>query len=319
MKEAGLQQPIPGLAGMAESGVFYDCPPYGKCWRPASTAAQSELQPHPFGVLNTPTAAKVNAADQQILVNRTMLTRCSMEAWQVAAGRQGRMPVLSSGVQYGPCLAGSWAAPPNASASGQPFYFNNPCWDPLTYAYSPDCAVYPMWVAGGWVPEECHIVKLQHHRIGILPRHPLGRPAQPPANGKSRILALGLEHGKLQARVENAPAKLVTFASSAAATFERNSEKSGLTSAPRAPQPVIEGKLTASLLPHTETIAAAHTDVSKAPNAIHFDYKSGNFVGRPSVGSSAHPVVIAHVGQAGSIGSASPWSRIRRWRTRNFE
>jgi hypothetical protein len=304
MKEAGLQQPIPGLAGMAESGVFYDCPPYGKCWRPASTTAQSELQPRTFGILNTPTAANANVTDQQILVNRAMLTRCPMQAWQVAATRQGRVPVLFSGIQYGPCLAGSWAAPPTASASSQPFYFNNACWDTSPYAYSPDCTVYPLWVAGGWVPEQCRIVKLQHHRIGILPRHPLGRPAQPAPNQKSPILVLDLEHGRLQARVENAPAKPVAVASSAAATFERNSDKTGLTSALRAPQPVIEARLTASLLPHTVSIAAGHTDASKAPNAMQFDYKSGNFVGHANTGSSARPMVMAHVGQGGSVGSA---------------
>jgi len=310
MKDANLQQPIPGLAGMVEGGAFYDCPPYGKCWRPASAAAQSDLQPRQFGVLTAQTAEIAGAASQQILVNQTMLTRCPMQAWQVAAGRQGRVPVQSSSIQYGPCLAGSWAAPPNAtagSAGGQSFYFNNPCqyWDPqLTYVYPLDCGGYPLWVVGGWTPHQCQIVKLQHHRIGILPRHPLERPGQPAVNEKSKILALGLDHGKLQARIENAPAKPVTVASAAAASFERNSEKSGLTVAPHASQPVIESRLTASLVPHSVT-AATHTEPSKAPNAIRFDYKTGNFVGHSTAGNNAHGVVMAHIGQGGNLGSAS--------------
>jgi len=34
MQEAGLQQPIPGLAQLKGKGAFYDCQPYGKCWEP---------------------------------------------------------------------------------------------------------------------------------------------------------------------------------------------------------------------------------------------------------------------------------------------
>jgi hypothetical protein len=34
MKDSGLTSPIPGLAEMNGQGTFFDCAPYGTCWRP---------------------------------------------------------------------------------------------------------------------------------------------------------------------------------------------------------------------------------------------------------------------------------------------
>lgn len=34
MHEAGIEEPIPGLADLAGRGRFFDCAPYGRCWEP---------------------------------------------------------------------------------------------------------------------------------------------------------------------------------------------------------------------------------------------------------------------------------------------
>ncbi len=34
MKESGLNEPLPGMADMADHGSFFDCKPYGTCWVP---------------------------------------------------------------------------------------------------------------------------------------------------------------------------------------------------------------------------------------------------------------------------------------------
>jgi hypothetical protein len=52
MKEAGLTEPIPGLAEMSGQGKFFACEPYGMCWEPtqgwtghAAVGPQAEAQP----------------------------------------------------------------------------------------------------------------------------------------------------------------------------------------------------------------------------------------------------------------------------------
>jgi hypothetical protein len=34
LQKSGLKEPIPGLADLVRNGHFFDCPPYGKCWKP---------------------------------------------------------------------------------------------------------------------------------------------------------------------------------------------------------------------------------------------------------------------------------------------
>jgi len=51
LKQSGLQEPIPGLAGLVETGKFFDCAPYGKCWQPNEPA---QLAPSPSGVAIEP-------------------------------------------------------------------------------------------------------------------------------------------------------------------------------------------------------------------------------------------------------------------------
>jgi hypothetical protein len=52
MKDAGLTEPVPGLAEMSGQGKFFACEPYGMCWEPTegwsgdkAELAQAEAQP----------------------------------------------------------------------------------------------------------------------------------------------------------------------------------------------------------------------------------------------------------------------------------
>ena len=41
LKASGLSSPIPGLAQMAQAGIFFPCEPYGTCWRPNPSQSQA--------------------------------------------------------------------------------------------------------------------------------------------------------------------------------------------------------------------------------------------------------------------------------------
>ena len=165
MREAGLKEPTPGLVGLVQSGKFFDCPPYGKCWQPNPIAVPEGVR---ADALETTQSGLAHAGTRQgtVVVNNTLLTRCPMEAWRMTAA-QGNP--AGGTIPYGTCFAGSWD-------SSQAGYFYDPCafkyrWDPLDYN-RPQCWVYPTWVAGRRHHHNCHFVKTGKHGIGIVPRHP---------------------------------------------------------------------------------------------------------------------------------------------------
>jgi len=49
MKEAGLKEPLPGLADMKAQGSFFDCQPYGTCWEPTNGWAKAPAVKHVAG------------------------------------------------------------------------------------------------------------------------------------------------------------------------------------------------------------------------------------------------------------------------------
>src|SRR5271165_5343166 len=118
LKESGMEEPIPGLAEMMASGTFMDCAPYGKCWHMNNTGTGARITQ----TAATPRLADVTAQaassgpsghgygtgggrNSQILVNRTMMTRCPMQVWQTTArGQQNGAQTVP--VQYGTCFTG---------------------------------------------------------------------------------------------------------------------------------------------------------------------------------------------------------------------
>ena len=290
MREAGLKEPTPGLAGLVQSGKFFDCPPYGKCWQPNAITEPEAVR---ADAMETAQGGQTRSGTRQggVVVNNTMLARCPMEAWRMTAAQQGNP--AGSAVQYGTCFAGSWnSSQPN---NDDPCLHRNRL-DPL-YNYWPQCWVYPTWVVGRRHHHNCHFVKTGKHGIGIVPRHPGDEKGKPLGNAKSGVLVLTAEKGKLQAGQEPAPNKGIQLVAKASTGIERGL----LENAPRVSQPVIEGKFAATILPHG-TVSAGHIENSKNLTAIRFDYKSGNFVGRSEAGGSSHAEVAAHVGSGGGAG-----------------
>lgn len=342
LNESGLKEPIPGLAGLVEAGRFLDCPPYGKCWQP-NEPGQLTQSPSPAAVepptgqpavgprmltdaesMPEPTAQSAPAQSESgtggILVNSTMLTRCPMQAWQVAAAAQngGVQPAP----QYAPCFAGSWAslassqstAPSTASAQStspsrtsrrRTYTYDDPCYyfDPLTgrRILRPECNnyVYKTWVVGQRHRRPCHFVKLAHRQIGIVPRHPGDRSGYPLGNAKSGILVLDLEKGTLHAGLENAPAKGVQAVSSVPASLQHGVDRA-VEHASSVAQPQIEARLVESLVPRS-MLPKDHPVSAKDVTAIRFDYHSQNFVGHSGAGGGEHGVVVGHYG-GGSVG-----------------
>jgi hypothetical protein len=305
MKESGLTEPIPGLAGMVESGRFFDCVPQGKCWQPNAPAAEGGTQlatnltaqgspemsvPSGVGI-----ASSIPSSDtESVVVNRTMMTRCPLEAWRMTASQQGNDAGATP--QYGTCLAGTW----NASSWNQNDP-QDPCWrrDPMTQrlTYWSGCDVYPTWVVGGRHRHECHFLKTGKHQIGIVPRHSLDQKGRPPVNLKSGILVLTAEKGKLQAGVERSPGKGITVVNNP----PRGMERGLVENAPRVGQPVIEAKVASAILPKG-TVGVIPTKAEKNVSVARLDFRSGNFVGRTGASAGGHGVVMGHVGGGGGGG-----------------
>jgi hypothetical protein len=116
-------------------------------------------------------------------------------------------------------------------------------------------------------------------------------------NAKAGILVLTTEKGVLKAGVEPAPGKEAQEATSVPRAIQRGTA----SSAPRVAQPVIEAKMAAAILPKG-TLSAQQTATMKNVNAVHFDFKSQNFVGRTADGGASHSVVVAHASSGGSSG-----------------
>ena len=306
LQQSGMTEPIPGLAEMVAEGKFFDCAPYGKCWAAKDAAApqsaNASLEPAvALGQLGGARLALASAtgphgqqggqgtAKGSIVVNPAMTSRCPMQAWRVTS--QGGL--APNGVQYGPCLAGSWS--------------DAQWWDPCgrrhldPWYWDDDCFVYPTaWVAGRRHRHPCHFLKTKHG-IGIVPRHPNDKPGRPPVNAKNGVMVLTTAKGHLHAGMEPLPARALTMESHVPWAMLR-SVQHAVETAPRADRPVIEAKMAESFLPKG-LAPVEHGSAPKSVTAIRFDYHSGNFVGQPRGAGEVggHGVVVGHVGSGGGI------------------
>jgi hypothetical protein len=324
LKESGMKQPIPGLAGMMETGKFFDCAPYGRCWQP-NPVAQTAMTNGPQAPVAMDVAAHVQQGSQdtqgsstgaapagsggtrpgQILVNQTMASRCPMETWQVTRDAQGKQHAQL--VQYGPCFAGSWNYPYDASYDSCGNLNNLYFWGYVPAGCAPYYS-YPVWVPGRRHHHECHWVKGNGHQVGFVPRSPLDKPGKPPVNAKAGIFVLSAEKGRVAAGVLAAPSKGVQMEARAPGGAERGIAKAGLESAARVGQPEIQAKMSAEILPAGMANANAKHGEVGAVSAVRFDYKSGNFVGKTGGvvgGGAGHSVVVAHGGGGGGFGGGS--------------
>ena len=309
LKESGMQEAIPGLAEMVAGGKFFDCAPYGKCWKANDAGApggeKAALEPAvavgrmgrarvvlaSAGMPEGQQAAANGTAKKRVVVNPTMTRRCPMQTWWLQ--RQGG--ASQGGIIYGPCFAGSWT---------------DAQWDPCQrwqlYAWysAADCFVYPtVWVAGRRHHHPCHFVKTKQG-IGIVPRHPNDKPGRPPVNAKNGVMVLAMAKGHLQAGMEPMPSRGLTMEPHVPWNMLRSVQHE-VETAPRVERPVIEAKMSESFLPKG-LAPVEHGGGAKNVTAIRFDYHSGNFVGQlRGMGvesGGGHGVVVGHVGGGGGGG-----------------
>ena len=232
MKEAGLSQPIPGLAAMNDTGKFFPCPPYGTCWEPTGgwTGTDAEVQagPEQKQQVAKPAEAVASRAENKDTI--------SVEALQAAPGKYQALPQ-----QNGPMLN------VNArSASGVGLYDDyfpcSPWWErtflrrdpvtglmrlmPASYMFNPYPYRWAVCHAGSWIHLNRRYVwvvgiKRHHHpvhwvkegrAVGFVPIHPRDVAGKPPVNLKYGIFhptdkkGDGIEH---VAHHEGQPLKLL--------------------------------------------------------------------------------------------------------------
>jgi hypothetical protein len=162
MQQAGLTEPIPGLADMAAQGTFFDCAPYGKCWEPTAgwaapqTAAPAASSPH-------------------------------------ASPKSALLPIVQwEDVDLFPCFPGavSEIVAMDPLTHQRRVLFSNI--DDSSYPYQ-----WAVCHTGGWIRHRHHYVwvvgRHRHHhppirwvkahgRTGFVPLHPKDRTGKPPLN-----------------------------------------------------------------------------------------------------------------------------------------
>jgi hypothetical protein len=255
MKEAGLHDPIPGLAGMVASGKFSDCAPYGKCWEPNEIVERAESASQATQAAQTapqaPQSASANGPkrNKKTVVNNTLLVRCPMEAWTSVSS--------PNWIQYGTCFYGTWERRRRVIQH----HHKHPC----------------------------YFVKTKHG-IGIIPKHPLDVKGKPPINAKSGIFVLVAQKGQLHAEVQPPPTKGIQLLENPPSRLERGL----MQSAPRVTPPAIQAKLNENVLPHG-ILSVARTGEAKNVTDIRYDYKSKAFVGSTGPLGNTHLQVVAHV------------------------
>jgi len=342
-KEAGLKEPIPGLVGMVENGRFFDCVPYGKCWELVEKAPQSGAQAAPgaSGELLSSTGASTGLRTGQttgpgvganatqrtgsspgsgtgsgtgpstgnmrrgFVISKTLLTECPMEVWQYsmrrldAAGHPapGEPEQRFTTQSFGTCYWGNWVeTTPEGCSSGSHHG--------RRARGGGDCLPHWRWVVGPRHRKEpFHFVKVRHG-IGIVRTHRPGEKGTPAKNTKSNVLVLNAGKNGLQARTVLTAAKDLRVEQNVPKGLAKNS----LQGLPRVEKPVIQGRLTESVIDGGRLrapLAGSKKDEASGANS-RYDYKTRNFVafGGATGDSRGHgsPVVIAHLGRNGMQG-----------------
>ena len=298
LQESGLTEPVPGLADLAKNGRFFDCPPYGRCWEPNQEADKqvNPAQPMAQQTSQIHAPAKRNVPQRgPFVINRTLLTRCPMETWVYTVNRPDASGQLEPDDQFAPytlqsfpwmgCFAGSW-------------YYRGR---------------RPVYVIGHRHHHHHHPYWTVHtaHGLAIVPRSPLDRKGQPPANAKNGIFVLKQQVDGLQGKFEhNSLSANQHWQTSVPKSFTQ--EPNFTAGVAKVAAPVIQGHMVNL---GSAGIAKSIQAAARPENAIHFDYMSKNFVApRASMfpGSSGHsgggPVVVAHVGSHSVSGGGTAHS-----------
>jgi len=295
LAESGLSEPIPGLVDLVQNGHFFDCPPYGRCWEPneqtsetqATEGRQAEEQQPPSGNH----AKQVRPKQQRTIpINFTLLTRCPMEAWRYSVPLMD-LPrsldetyIIETLFPWSGCFTGRW-------------YFRGR---------------HPVYVIGHRHHHHHQPFWTVHtaHGLGVVPRSPLDRKGQPPANAKYGTFVLAQEKNGVLGRFDPTPVSTKEhWKTGVPKSFAQ--DRNLTASVPKVPTPLIQGRMV-SVVNSFADMAKAIQGASQPENAIHYDYQTRNFVaprgsviGGNASRSSGGSVVVAHVGSHGVSGGGT--------------
>jgi hypothetical protein len=282
---SGLGEPIPGLVDLVQNGHFFDCPPYGKCWEPneESTEAQGTEVPQAQGQ-QPPSAppGKIRPKQPPVPFDVTLLTRCPILAWRYNLLRMDPFSKLDQTLAmesfpWSGCFTGRW-------------YFRNH---------------RPVYVIGHRHHHPHHPCWTVHtaHGLSIIPRSPLDRKGQPPANAKYGTFVLARDKNGVHGSFDPAPPSgNQHWQTSVPKSFAQ--ERALMVGIPKVSAPVIQGRMV-TMAGGAANVAKAIQAASRPENVVPYDYQSKNFVAPrdsrfPGASQSgAGPVVVAHVGSHG--------------------
>lgn len=202
MKAAGLTSPLPGLADMKGQGTFFPCAPYGTCWEPAGSPADSDAQqqaasrrpaqlmnvnfsPHRFGTAQIMPTGPAGALDPGYV---DVFSPCYPSALRYRVQKDpitGKARLIDTGLG-GRSSPWGWAV---CHAGGFVHRRHHYVW----------CAGAKRHHLGAF-----HWVK-SGHRAGFVPIHPYDVKGRPPVNRKEEVYAVNDKHGHSLERIKFDP------------------------------------------------------------------------------------------------------------------
>jgi hypothetical protein len=189
MKEAGLTEPIPGLADMNGQGTFYPCAPYGTCWQPQK------------GWTGNGWAGQPTQAETAAIARQTVSVAALQQGGSSQASQPGQPAIKTKFVvqdDFFPCSemrARSVYAIDAVTGRKRLVWTDVAAGQPLPY----DWAVCH---TGSWIRDRGHYAwvvghRPHHHRpchwvqvgktVGFVPIHPLDVKGKPPVNLKDGL------------------------------------------------------------------------------------------------------------------------------------
>jgi hypothetical protein len=249
MKEAGLHEPLPGMADMVAKGSFFDCQPYGTCWAPTKgwgkpqAAAQQTGSATPAQALQQVPTQQVPA--QQAPAQQAQSSKLAMQAQQdeeqaeQQTGGGGVAPAVWAEDDYDfPCSPYSledWMTQDPMTGESvvlaSDVVWNGGGFDGFGDDWGYDWAVCH---AGSWIRWRHRYVwvagRRQHHRspvrwakvggkLGYVPLHPRDVEGKEPVNLKHGIFVPADRKGGGVERVAYDPGARVKFLAEAPKAF----------------------------------------------------------------------------------------------------
>ena len=273
MQQAGLSEPIPGLADMAGQGRFFPCAPYGTCWEP-NVGEEHQDPPQQGSVRRATERPKFELAAYHPFSMQAGSSAAPIRALQPAPAPLGNLDYFD---QF-PCMPDSvrYRIVKDPASGKQTIV--NPAWAPAGRRY--DWAVCHAgswirkdhryaWVAGNKRHHICPVRWLKSgHQVAFAPLHPYDVKGRPAINARHTVFAIS---GKNDAVIQSV-------------RFERNLPIEYLKQAPKEFRASPMAPLALAEAPRMEAHPFRDVAGSKtAPGArtgiaIHFDAKSQTFL-----------------------------------------